>query len=77
MELTYNTQDNLNIQATLKKTLQEVEQVFLNATYTRQVKMYAIALQLEYYELLAQFTKLLPDLPEDFLQDVEKQLLKL
>lgn len=56
----------------LQKDIAVVKEEFLNSTYTKQVAMYNLALELEYYELLSQLVKLLPELPEEFLEDVEK-----
>lgn len=55
----------------IQRKLDKVEEEFLNSPYTKQVKMYQLALQLEYYEALAQIVKFLPELPEEFLYDVE------
>lgn len=62
----------LNEQPVLTKRIGELKEEFLNATYVKQVKLYQLALKFEYYEALAELVKLLPDLPEEFLEDVEK-----
>lgn len=56
----------------LNQRIENVENEFLNSPYTKQVQMYKLALKLEYYELLAQLVRFLPDLPEEFLEDVDK-----
>jgi hypothetical protein len=56
----------------LDKRVPELKEEFLNSPYDRQVQLYHLALRLEYYEALTELVKLLPELPEEFLDDVEK-----
>jgi hypothetical protein len=46
------------------------KEVFLNAPYDKQVSMYAEAIRREYYEALVHLVELLPELPEEFMDDV-------
>ena len=55
----------------LNQRLETVKEDFLNSSYDRQVRLYKLALDLEYYEALAILVKLLPELPEEFLNDVD------
>lgn len=56
---------------TLSQPLEKFKDEFLNSTYKKQILLYRLALQLEYYETLAEIIKLKPHLPEEFLDDVE------
>lgn len=52
------------------------KEVFLNAPYDKQVLMYAEAIKREYYEVLVHLVTLLPELPEEFMDDVDSILYK-
>ena len=46
------------------------KEVFLNTPYEKQVLMYEEAIKREYYEVLVYLVNLLPELPEEFMDDV-------
>jgi hypothetical protein len=60
------------IMGSFSRDMEYVETVFLNAPYDKQVLMYATALHKEYYEVLQHLVKFLPELPEEFMDDVDK-----
>lgn len=70
-ETTYTRKQKAEVENIFSRDEDFVRDFFMNNSYEAQVKMYRFALDMEYYETLTFLVKLIPELPEEFIHDVE------